>query len=77
MMTDDLLEEIRAVRDAIAEEYQCDPVAMAEGLRRKREASGRPAVRFTARPPVQIVRPNLADGVELGSASSPDATVDA
>ncbi|WP_437726360.1 hypothetical protein [Sorangium sp. So ce861] len=74
MITDPIVDEVRAIRDAIAQEHGYDIDAIFEAFRRMEEASGRPHVA----PPAQRA-PSANDstqteetaqqGIAAGSAS--------
>ena len=53
MWRDPIVEEVRAVRAAIAKEHGNDLKALARALRRKEGADGRRVVDFSAKRPVK------------------------
>ena len=49
--TDSIIDEVRAIRDSIAEQYDYDIAKIAEGIRQRQATSGRTYVRLSPRTP--------------------------
>ena len=52
--TDPILDELRAIRDAMAAEADFDPERLAESVRQREEASGRQFVTLPPRPVAKL-----------------------
>jgi hypothetical protein len=51
-MSNEILDEIRAVRDALAAEFNYDAQALSDALTRQSQLAGRETVRFPSKPPL-------------------------
>jgi hypothetical protein len=68
MLEDDLMQEIRAAREAYCQQFGYDLAAIMRHLREREQAGNRPVVRLAPRRPVVI------DGEQSEPANAPDQT---